>query len=102
MSPNLVSDLEQNFKSITRSVVSLASSLGNNKEVKDIFIYLIEKIVEPFKNYGMSADEVDTFLRAYGDVVTENVLLLDNDVKITIGRYMGTLRPALLTIYECS
>ena len=37
-------ELEGNFKLITRGIVSLAVGLSHNKEVKDFFVHLVEKV----------------------------------------------------------
>ena len=37
-------EFEGNFKLITRGIVSLAVGLSHNKEVKDFFVHLIEKV----------------------------------------------------------
>ena len=37
-------ELEGNFKIITRGIVSLATGLSHNKEVKDFFVHLVEKV----------------------------------------------------------
>ena len=37
-------EFEGNFKLITRGIVSLAVGLSHNKEVKDFFVHLVEKV----------------------------------------------------------
>ena len=37
-------EFEGNFKRITRGIVSLAAGLSHNKEVKDFFVHLVEKV----------------------------------------------------------
>ena len=37
-------EFEGNFKLITRGIVSLATGLSHNKEVKDFFVQLVEKV----------------------------------------------------------
>ena len=62
------SELEGNFKLLTRGIVSVAVGLSHNKEVKDFFVHLVEKvgvvpIIKPFFTYrGLSAPR-NTFYR---------------------------------------
>ena len=37
-------EFEGNFKLISRGIVSLAVGLSHNKEVKDFFVHLVEKV----------------------------------------------------------
>lgn len=100
LSTAIQTDVEANFKSLTRNIVSLATSLSNNKEVRDFFVHVVEKIVDPMKQLGMCKEDVDIFLKTYGDVVTENVIQVENDIKIVITKFMKTLRLAVLAIYH--
>ena len=40
------------------------------------------------------------FFRAYGDVIKDNTVMVDSDIKCLIGKFMRTARPAILAIYE--
>ena len=95
-----ITDLETNFKAITRSVIGFATTVSSNKDVKDIFVHLVEKPVDTFKTMGASDKVVDVFLKTYGDVIRDNVLVVDNDVKIVTGKFLRTFRPMILAVYE--
>ena len=58
VSARAYSDVECNFKSITRNVLSVASSLSSAKDVRDFFVLAVEKIVEPLKAMGLEKQEV--------------------------------------------
>jgi len=100
MSHTTLNDLEANYKPITRSIVSFAQNLSSNKDVKEVFVQLVEKPIEAFKAIGATPATVDLFLRAYGDVIKDNTVMVDSDVKCLIGKFMRTARPAILAIYE--
>merc|ERR1711936_1406612 len=100
LSASVITDLETNFKMITRSVIGFATTVSSNKDVKDIFVHLVEKPVETFKSVGASAKTVDLFLKTYGDVIRDNILNVDNDVKIVTGKFLRTFRPMILAVYE--
>ena len=97
---NIVSDLESNFKQLTRSIVGLAATLSSNKDVKEIFIHLVERPIEAFRTIGLSKSSADVFLKAYGDVVKDNTIMLENDHKILVGKFVVTLRAMIISIYE--
>ena len=97
---NIVSDLESNFKQLTRSIVGLAATLSSNKDVKEIFIHLVERPIEVFRSIGLSKSSTDMFLKAYMDVVKDNTLMLENDHKILVGKFVGTIRAMINSIYE--
>lgn len=61
---------------------------------------LVEKPIEAFKAISATPATVDLFLRAYADVIKDNIILVDNDTKLIVSKFMKTLRPALLAIYE--
>lgn len=100
LSAPTIAELESNFKAITRSVIGFATTVSSNKDVKDLFVHLVEKPVETFKMMRASAKTVDVFLKAYGDVIRDNVLIVDNDVKIVTGKFLRTFRPMVLAVYE--
>jgi hypothetical protein len=100
MSQTTLNDLEANYKPITRSIVSFAQNLSSNKDVKEVFVQLVEKPIEAFKSIGASPATVDLFLRAYGDVIKDNTVMVDSDLKCLIGKFMRTATPAILAIYE--
>ena len=57
------------FKGLTRGVVAVAVGLSHNKEVKDFFVQLVEKLVEPLKAMraanAVTRRDVDVFLTEY-------------------------------------
>ncbi|KAI8807357.1 acidic fibroblast growth factor binding-domain-containing protein [Cladochytrium replicatum] len=60
------------FKLVLRNVLGIGAGLGNNRDLRDIFVNLIEKIVEPCVGMGWTASDLETFLNAvvqsYGEV----------------------------------
>jgi hypothetical protein len=106
-------ELEGNFKIITRGIVSLATGLSHNKEVKDFFVHLVEKVVEPFRSLKVTKNDVDIFLRQYTLAITEAgygisvdggsrqlaTLLMENEVRLIFARFMNSLIPAVMAAY---
>ena len=54
----LLAEIEANFKNINKNIVCLGQSLYNNKELRELFVNIVEKIVEPFKQFKFSAEDI--------------------------------------------
>ncbi|XP_040569845.1 acidic fibroblast growth factor intracellular-binding protein B [Lepeophtheirus salmonis] len=100
LSPEAYGEVESNFKLLSRNILNIATGLNNNKEVKDFFVHVVEKIVEPLKSMGLIKAEVNTFLCAYTEAVTENKLLIDHETKLIFRKYMSFLFPCVLAFYQ--
>ncbi|KAG8202157.1 hypothetical protein JTE90_010514 [Oedothorax gibbosus] len=65
LSDKAYSDLESNFKSCTRSFVNIAAGLNHSKEVRDLFIDIVEKFIEPFRQNRLSDKDLRCFLETF-------------------------------------
>ena len=100
LEPKFCQEMDANFKSISRNILSLAFCLSSQKELKEFFVILVEKILEGFKQLpSVNRHDLDIFLRAYMESVTEGVAV-DNDVKLCFKKYMVLMRPAILVVYR--
>lgn len=98
VSPRNLGEIEMGFKVLTRNMLSIG--LGS-KDLKDFFVVLIEKIVEPLKQQMMlERSEVEQFLKAYTESVTDNVFQVDEVAKNTLEKYIATLGPCILAVYS--
>lgn len=66
-------ELDINFKSYWRALISIATNLHRTKELRDLFIDLAEKLIEPWKQNHWQAEQVKLFLPA----ITQSVLDLE-------------------------
>jgi hypothetical protein len=55
---------QQVFKSFLRSFLTLGMTLTHSKDVRDIFVNLLEKLVEPLMNLGWTERELEAFMEA--------------------------------------
>ena len=55
------------FQVYSRTLINLAYGLNHNKELRDLFIDLVEKYIEPCKQLQWSLADMKTFLEAYSD-----------------------------------
>ncbi|XP_063801150.1 acidic fibroblast growth factor intracellular-binding protein isoform X1 [Pseudophryne corroboree] len=90
-------EMEANFKTLSRALVNIGTSLTHNKDVRDFFIDLVEKFIEPCKAANWSFSDVQLFLTQY----TASARALDAFKQLALWeRYMGTLRSCLLKMYH--
>jgi len=103
-------ELENGFRTLSRGIVSVAVGLSHNKEVKEFFVHLVEKIVEPLRAMQyVTKDDVRIFLTEYTAAITEvgvsscsevagggATMMVDHEVKGIFARFMKTLHPAIL------
>ncbi|KAF5395013.1 Acidic fibroblast growth factor intracellular-binding protein [Paragonimus heterotremus] len=62
----IVDMLDANFKPISKAVISIACGLSQAREMHDLFLDIVEKIIEPMRSLGWPADEVKLFFNVYG------------------------------------
>jgi len=98
-------EFESCFKSLTRGVVAVANGLSHNKEVKDFFVQLLEKLVEPLRSMQVTKADVDIFLTEYTRSITDvtdvansskPTILIDNEVRSIFARFMKILHPSVM------
>jgi len=98
-------EFENCFKSLTRGVVAVANGLSHNKEVKDFFVQLLEKLVEPLRSMQVTRTDVDIFLTEYTGSITDvtdvansskPTILIDNEVRSIFARFMKILHPSIM------
>lgn len=58
-------DLESNFKSLTRTLVNIAYGLNHSKDLRDFFIDIVEKIVEPCRSAHWTLEELQAVMEAF-------------------------------------
>jgi len=102
-------ELESGFRSLSRGLVSVAVGLSHNKEVKDFFVHLVEKVVEPLRSMtSVTREDANLFLVEYTASITEAAsvdssaaggptMMVDNEVRAIFTRFMKTLHPAILS-----
>lgn len=56
-----------------RAFITIACNLHRNRELRDLFLDLCEKLIEPWRQNGWSKEQVNKFLSA----ITQSVLDLE-------------------------
>ncbi|KAJ8795703.1 hypothetical protein J1605_002465 [Eschrichtius robustus] len=82
-------------QNLSRGLVNVAAKLTHNKDVRDLFVDLVEKFVEPCRSDHWPLNDVRLFLNQY----SASVHSLDGFRHQALwDRYMGTLRGCLLRL----
>lgn len=66
-------ELDANFRSYWRALITIACNLHRNRELRDLFVDLCEKLIEPWRQNCWTREQVNKFLSA----ITQSVLDLE-------------------------
>lgn len=98
-------ELEVNFRNYWRSIITIATSIHRSRELRNFFLDLTEKLIEPWKMNNWSDNQVKDFLGA----ITKIVLDLQSfgqgqtsgsEIRCLWDRYMNVLNVCLLRMYH--
>ncbi|XP_063392399.1 acidic fibroblast growth factor intracellular-binding protein isoform X2 [Cydia fagiglandana] len=93
-------ELELNFRLYTRALVGLACNLHRGRELRSLFIDLLERCVEPLRAGGWPRTDLAQFLSAYEQCALQMDVLREADLKSVWERYMKVVSQCLLTMYH--
>lgn len=96
-------DLDDNFKTLSKAIVNIAYGLNHSKEARDIFIDLVEKIIEPCMQGRWLREELNIVLTAYRDACPQLDIFRNRNLarhKIVWDRYMNTLVTCIVQMYH--
>lgn len=98
-------ELDMNFRIYYRAIITIATSIHRNRELRNFFPDLAEKLIEPWKLNGWSEGQVKDFLSA----LTKCVLDLQSfghgqtsgaEIRCLWDRLMNVLNVCLLRMYH--
>lgn len=94
-------ELEQNFRLYYRAIITIATSMHRQRELKCIFVELTEKLIEPWKQNHWSHDQVKRFLPAVTQSALDLEIPRDNqDIRCLWDRYMQVISLCLTQMYH--
>lgn len=64
-------ELDINFKSYWRALINIACNLHRTRELRDLYIDMVEKLIEPWKQNNWQVDQVKLFLPAIAQSVLD-------------------------------
>ncbi|CAH8477589.1 unnamed protein product [Heterobilharzia americana] len=65
----ILTNLEPNFKPISKAIINLACGLSHAREMRNFFIDIIEKLIEQMRGLNWPSKEVQMFFDAYHNTV---------------------------------
>ncbi|CAL8306127.1 unnamed protein product [Arctogadus glacialis] len=90
-------EMETNFKNLSRGLVNIAAKLTNTKDVRDFFIDLVEKFIEPCRSDRWASADMRLYLTHY----TNSAHLLDTfKYQVVWDRYMGVIKSCIFKMYH--
>ncbi|XP_067113484.1 acidic fibroblast growth factor intracellular-binding protein B-like [Osmerus mordax] len=90
-------EMEANFKHLSRALVNIASKLNNTKDVRDLFVDLVEKFIEPCRSDRWTVGELKLFLTHYTNAAQS---LGTFRYQLVWDRYMGVIRSCIIKMYH--
>lgn len=91
------SEMEANFKNLSRALVNIASKLTHTKDFRDLFIDLVEKFIEPCRSDKWTIGDLRLFLKHYSSSVH---MLEAFRHQVIWDRYMGVIKSCILKMYH--
>ncbi|XP_064623700.1 acidic fibroblast growth factor intracellular-binding protein-like [Lineus longissimus] len=95
-------DLESNFKNMSRFIITIATNLIHTKEVRDFFVDIIDKLIEPLRQSGWDYRDVSLFLDTYADACRHMDAIVRHNPPLlkTWDRYIKTVKVCVLRMYH--
>ncbi|CAH1790912.1 unnamed protein product [Owenia fusiformis] len=102
ISDKSLADLDSNFKNMSKILVNIAYNMNHARELKDIFIDLVEKFIEPCRQVGWTYTELETFLNVYGETCWHLDTFPRGQQALlkTWDRYINTISTCILQMYH--
>lgn len=101
LSERALYDLESNFKVVSRTLVNIAYGLNHSKEVRDLFVDIVEKFIEPCRHSRWSPLDLKIFLDTYTSAATYLDIFRSEPHMLKIWkRYMQTMSSCILKMYH--
>jgi Acidic fibroblast growth factor binding (FIBP) len=98
-------ELDNNFKNYWRAIITIAISIHRSRELRNFFLDLTEKLIEPWKLNNWSEKQVKEFLTAlikcvldlqsYGHGQTSGA-----EIRCLWDRYMNVLNVSLVRMFH--
>ncbi|XP_063225809.1 acidic fibroblast growth factor intracellular-binding protein [Bacillus rossius redtenbacheri] len=93
-------ELDGNFRSYTRALVGLACNLHRTRELRMLFMELVERCLEPWRQVAWSHSDLRHFLSAYLQCALEMDVFREGDLKSAWERFMTVITACLLRMYH--
>ena len=95
-----MSEIEANFKTLSKNILNIGQGIYSSREVREIFVNVVDKIVEPLRQWKLSPEEVSLLLMAYTGVVNEGTVQVEPLLNASFQRFMKTLTVIIVTFHR--
>ncbi|CAG5124637.1 unnamed protein product [Candidula unifasciata] len=100
MRERVLVEMDNNFRSISKTIITIANGLNHSKESRDIFIDIYEKLIEPWLLMSWTKADAKVFLTAFKDTALQLDVFRSNPKLVKVWeRYMATFTPVVLRMY---
>lgn len=93
-------ELDINFRSYWRSIITIACSLHRTRELKCLFLELSERLIEPWRQNNWLLEQVKSFLPALTQSVLDLEVSRDQEIRCLWDRYMQVISTCLIRMYH--
>ncbi|XP_077302979.1 acidic fibroblast growth factor intracellular-binding protein [Arctopsyche grandis] len=93
-------ELELNFRAYTRGLIGVACNLHRARELRSLFLDLVEKCIEPFRSGGWSLTDLEQLLIAYEQCALQMDSLRELDLKVAFERFMKVISSCIIKMYH--
>ncbi|KAK3755329.1 hypothetical protein RRG08_026059 [Elysia crispata] len=100
MNEKILIEMDSNFRSVSKTIVTIAYGLNHSKESRDIFIDIYEKLIEPWVQMLWCKSDVQLFLSSFKDTAQQLDVFRSSPKLVKVWeRYMQTFCPCVLQMY---
>ncbi|XP_064489864.1 acidic fibroblast growth factor intracellular-binding protein-like [Ornithodoros turicata] len=99
VSKHTMQNIDSSFKSFTRMLVNIANGLSHSKELRDFFVDLVEKIIEPCRSARWTLEELQAFMDAFTKCPQSVAFAQEPLLNEAWVRYISTLSRCACRLY---
>ena len=107
----MLRSVDANFKILSRNLTTIGSSLIHSKDMKDLFIDVMEKIIDPSKQLKWSREDIDAILcsmiDSFSDCETIHIRQIGRSIAKdrrkwaeTYLRYLNVVKQCIIILYH--
>ncbi|XP_015931147.1 acidic fibroblast growth factor intracellular-binding protein [Parasteatoda tepidariorum] len=101
LTDRLYTDLDSNFKFLTRTFVNIGSGLNHSKEVRDLFVDIVEKFIETFRQSRWAEKDLRKLLETYTEAGTLTHLCKSDPHMLEVWeRYMTVMSNIIMRMFH--
>ena len=82
-----MSEIEANFKTLSKNLLNIGQGVYSSREVRELFVNVVDKVVEPLKQWKLSPEEVSLLMSAYTGAIVDGTVQLEPLLKVSFQRF---------------